>query len=271
MRAVSRNSLLVWLAAVASLGALGYWRDTAHRTLGETDFVTGYILLGAIVFLALYNIRKKLPMVPLGRASNWLTLHVVVGLASLGLYWLHTGTLWPLGFVDRVVAALFFLVSVSGLVGYALQLVIPGRLARRGSEIIYERIPAEIARLREDAERAVLAAVEASGHDTLGRYYVETLAWYFARPRFFLSHVYSGGRARFWLRRRLETVAQHLGPEERPHLDRLAALGWAKTAVDTQYALQTLLKGWTMVHVPLAAAMLVFAAWHVILVHVYAR
>jgi hypothetical protein len=261
----------VWLAALALLGGLAYWRDSAHRTLVDTDFVTGYILLGVIVFLALYNARKKLPMVPLGRASTWLTLHVVVGVSTLGLYWLHTGGLWPLGFADRVLAALFLLVSASGLAGYGLQLVIPGRLTRRGSEIIYERIPAEIARLGEAAEKAVLAAAQASGHDTLGRYYVETLAWYFVRPRFVASHVLGGGRARFWLRRRLETVAQHVGPAERPHLDALAALGWAKTALDTQYALQTLLKGWTMVHVPLAAAMLAFAAWHVILVHVYAR
>lgn len=271
MRAVNRNGLVVWLAAAVLLAGLAYWRDGALRTFTDTDFVTGYALLASIALLALYNTRKKLPMVPLGRASTWLTLHVVGGVSALGLYWLHTGLLWPLGFIDRTLAALFLLVCGSGLVGYALQLAIPGRLTRSGSEIIYERIPAEIARLRENAERAVLEAAEASGHDTLGRYYVETLAWYFARPRFVASHFLASGRARFWLRRRIDTLVQHAGPAERPHLDRLAELAWAKTAIDVQYALQTLLKGWTMIHVPLAASMLVFAAWHVILVHVYAR
>lgn len=271
MRAAQRNSVVVWLAAIVVLVGLAYWRKSAHRTLGDTDFVTGYVLLGAVLVLALYSARKKLPMVPLGRASTWLTLHVVVGLGSMALYWLHTWTLWPLGLTDRILAALFLLVCASGVAGYGLQLLIPGRLTRGGSEIIYERIPAEIARLREAAERAVLTAAEASGHDTLGRYYVQTLAWYFARPRFVANHIFAGGRARFWLRRRLDTVAQLLGPAERPQLDRLAELAWAKTAVDVQYALQTLLKGWTVIHVPLAAAMLAFAAWHVILVHVYAR
>jgi hypothetical protein len=38
-----------------------------------------------------------------------------------------------------------------------------------------------------------------------------------------------------------------------------------------QYALQGLLKRWTIFHVPLAAAMLALAVWHLILVHVFAR
>ncbi len=271
MRAMTRNGLVIWLAAVILIAGFAYWRDSARRTLGDTDFVTGYALLAALLFLTLYNTRKKLPMVPLGRAATWLTLHVIVGVSSLVLYWLHTGSLWPLGFADRVLAALFLLVCASGILGYGLQLAIPRRLTQRGSEIIYERIPAEIARLREASEHEVLAAADASGHDTLGRYYVRTLAWYFARPRFMASHMLGSERPRFWLHGRIETIGQFLSPAEQPHLERLAELARAKTAVDAQYALQTLLKGWTMFHVPLAAAMLAFAAWHVVLVHVYAR
>jgi hypothetical protein len=35
--------------------------------------------------------------------------------------------------------------------------------------------------------------------------------------------------------------------------------------------MQSLLKRWTMVHVPLAVAMLTLAVWHLILVNVFAR
>jgi hypothetical protein len=224
-----------------------------------------------MVFLALYNGRKKLSMLPLGQVSTWLSLHVVVGVATLALFVLHTGVFWPMGWVDRALALLFYLVSLSGLGGYALQLLLPGRLTRSGPEIIYERIPAEIATLRDAAEQAVAAAAEQSGFDTLGRYYVQTLSWYFARPRFWLSHVFGGRHAEYWLQQRLTTIRHHLSDAERPLLDRLAQLGAAKTAVDTQYAMQSVLKGWTLLHVPLAAALLTLAAWHLILVHVYAR
>jgi hypothetical protein len=116
-----------------------------------------------------------------------------------------------------------------------------------------------------------LAAAGESGHDTLGRYYLETLAWYFARPRFAASHALGGRRAEHWLTRRLDAIERYLSATERRHLGRIAELGAIKTQIDRQYALQSLLKRWTLVHVPLAAAMLVFALWHFVVVHVFAR
>lgn len=270
MRATRINLLILWMAA-AALAALGYWQEVARRGLGDPVFVTGYILFAAMIFLALYNGRKKLSMVPLGQVSTWLTLHIVVGFMSVAIFVLHTGDLWPLGLADRALALLFYLVALSGIGGYCLQLWLPGRLTRGGPEIIYERIPAEIAILRSGAEKAAAAAAEQSGFDTLGRYYVQTLSWYFDRPRFWWSHVIGGRHAEFWLRRRLATIRHHLSDAERPALDRLAELGAAKTMVDVQYALQSVLKGWPLLHVPLAAALLTVATWHLILVHVYAR
>lgn len=271
MRAANRNSLLVWGLTAGAVGALLFWRHSVILNLGGTDFITGYILFALMMFLALYNTRKKLSMVPLGRASNWLTLHVIGGLAALFIFAAHIGTVWPLGLTEQILATLFLLVSASGAFGYYLQLWLPGRLARRGPELIYDRIPAELARMRAEAEAAAMAAADVSGYDTLGRYYVETLAWYFARPRFSLNHLLGGRRPEVWLRRRLQTVDRLLSDGERVHLKQLEELGAAKTALDAQHSLQTLLKSWTMVHVPLAIALLVFAIWHLIVVHVYAR
>lgn len=270
MRISTISALIIWTAA-GVLAGLFYWYEMTRRGLSDPVFATGYLLFGSMIFLALYNTRKKFSMVPLGQVSTWLTLHVVLGIATVALFALHSGTFWPLGLADRLLALLFYLVTLSGLGGYALQLWLPGRLTRSGHETIYERIPAEIAALREAAEQAATTAAEQSGFDTLGRYYVQTLSWYFAKPRYWLSHVFGGRHAEFWLRRRLATIRHHLSDAERPALDRLAELGAAKTAIDTQYAMQSVLKGWTLLHVPLAAALLTVAAWHLILVHVYAR
>jgi hypothetical protein len=271
VRAIKSNSWPVWIASLAAFAGLAAWHRSARLALGDTAFVTGYVLFALILFLALYNGRKKLPMIPAGRASAWLTLHVVTGVLAVAVFWLHTQTLWPLGLADQALAALFYVVCASGALGYALQLWIPGRLTQSGRETIYERIPADLAELRAEIGKTLLAAAGESGHDTLGRYYLETLDWYFARPRFAASHVLGGRRAEHWLKRRLDTIERYLSAPEQPHLGTIARLGALKIQIDHQYALQTLLKRWTLVHVPLAAAMLVFAVWHLIVVHVFAR
>ncbi len=271
MRAANRNSLGIWIAALAIVAVIAAWQRAARLSFVDPAFGSGWLLFALILFLGLYNGRKRLAMVPVGRASTWLTLHVVGGVAALALFWLHTGVLWPSGAAKQLLAALFYLVYLSGIVGYLLQLWVPGRLARAGREIIYERVPAEVAEIREAVEKAVLAAAEESGYDTLGRYYLETLAWYFARPRFVWSHAFGGRRGQFWLRSRLGTIGHYLSEPEQRRLAEIAELGAAKTAVDIQYALQSLLKRWPLFHVPLAAAMVMLALWHLVLVHVFAR
>ena len=271
MRAINRKSWHVWAATLAAFVGLAVWHRATRLTLGDTAFVTGYILFALILFLAVYSGRKKLPMIPAGRASAWLTLHVVVGLLAVAVFGLHTQKSWPLGLADQSLAALFYVVCASGAFGYGLQLWIPGRLTQSGRETIYERIPAELAELRAEIDKTLLAAAAESGHDTLGRYYLETLDWYFARPRFAASHVLGGRRAEHWLKRRLGTIERYLSAPEQRHLGQIAELGALKTQIDHQYALQSLLKRWTLVHVPLAAAMLVFAVWHLVVVHVFAR
>lgn len=270
MRAMSRRAAGLWILAAAMVAALGAWRAGARATSVDPYFLTGWILLALVAALALYGVRRRLPMLPLGRASIWLSAHVVLGVAATGTYAIHVGTAWPTGAADRALALLFIVVVASGIVGHALQAILPARLARSGPELIYERIPAEIARLREAAEAALLEAAGAAGHETLAGYYAQTLAWYFERPRFALSHVFGGHGAEAWEKRCLGAVDKLLSPEERPQLATLVELCRRKRAVDAQYALQSLLRAWTFVHAPAATAFVVMAAWHTLIVHVYA-
>jgi hypothetical protein len=273
MRALNRSSLPVWVATSIAAAGLIYWHASPKLAYAGRDFTTGYILLGLMVFLALYNGRKKLSMLPLGKASTWLTLHLAGGIFALVVFRLHVGSLWPIGPMHLALAALFYAVCVSGVIGYGLQLWMSRRLAQAGGEIIFERIPAEIAAIRAQAEKAVLKAAEESGNDTLGRDYLQTLAWYFAQPRFFWSCAMGGfgRRSENWLQRNLHTIGRYLSEAERAHLEDLSRLGAEKRRVDVQYAMQSLLKRWTIFHVPLAAAMLTLAVWHLILVEVFGQ
>ena len=261
---------LLVIAAIAVSGLAYYSRDQ-RLALSDATFLTGWVLLGAIVSLGLFNIRKRLSALPLGRAAYWLALHVVVGLFAIGMFIVHTGGIWPIGMYEQVLAGLFWATALSGVFGWLYQRTIPKRLTRLGYEVIYERVPAEIAALRETAEQAALDGVSSSGQPTLGRFYSETVDWYFQRPRFGWGHLFGSGAALQWVEQRFNTVRRLVGGQEEDALNTIESAARRKLSVDAHYALQRSLKLWVAVHVVLTAAVLSLAVWHLILVHVYAR
>jgi hypothetical protein len=266
---IRRSGLLPWLLALVLFVALMVWARHLHNALGNPAFLTGWCLFALLLALGAFNGRKKLSMLPLGSAAAWLRFHVIGGVFALALFWLHTRALWPDGLYERLLAACFYLVSVSGIVGWWLQRSLPGRLSSTGEEILYERIPAELANLRSQAEAAVLECTKTTGRDTLARHYTETLDWFFRRPRFLRNHVFGGKRARAWQRRQFDAIRQYLDKNETQFLDRLTAIAAYKTDVDFHHAAQRVMKLWLFVHLPLATATVLLASWHVLLVHIY--
>lgn len=258
-----------WLLALALLVAVGLVARQDRLMLRDPALVTGWALLLVCLLLAGYNLRKRLSMLPAGRSSTWLLIHALGGLAAMALFWMHTGLLWPTGHYERLLATLFYLVSITGLAGYLLQRIYPRRLTTTGLEIIFERIPAELAETRERAESLVLRCVEEAGNDTLARLYLESLDWFFRKPRFFLNHAFFGKKSEHWVRQRCAAVRNYLTEVERGYLEQLNELARHKARVDFHYAAQLIMKGWLLIHVPLATGVIALALWHVLLVHVY--
>ena len=232
--------------------------------------LTGYYLFALMIFLGLFNVRKKLSMVPLGKASIWLRVHVAGGILAVAMFWLHIGKLWPNGAYEQVFALTFYLVSITGFVGYLLLRMYPSRLTQTGIEVIYERIPAELAAIREEAEALILACAKETGSDTIARHYLETFRWFFSRPRNFWSHALGSRAGAHWVRNEVTNLRRYLNEAEQGFLDRLANLAITKNRIDSHYAAQTIMKGWLLIHLPLSVAVLALAVWHFILVHVYA-
>ena len=106
-----RLAYIVLTAALFVVVALQVQNDS--RTLTDPTPLTGYYLFGLMIFLALFNTRKKLSMLPIGKVSFWLRLHVSGGLLTLGLFWLHIGKLWPNGGYEQVLAFSFYAVNVT--------------------------------------------------------------------------------------------------------------------------------------------------------------
>ncbi len=242
---------LVWL-----------WVRGLESRLTPSSFATGYIMLAAVVFLAIYNVRKKLPFLPLGSSAAWLQWHLYIGLGSMGVFALHAGLAWPTGVLETALAIFYLCTVTSGLVGLYWTRTIPVQLARVGDEVLYERIPTLHRQVRRQASEVVLKSVAASGATTLADFYVARLYDFFHRTRgvsYFL-------RPTTALRRMLMEEMQHsrrfFSEHELTACERLFALVRRKDDLDFHRARQGLLKTWLFVHIGLTYALVVLAVLH---------
>ena len=266
----SRDMILFVLLAASAIFGLLLLTDAYEKNLERTDTLTGYILFGLFIFLGALNSRKKMSMIPLGRASLWLSAHVVFGITAIGLFWLHIGTIWPVGLYEQVLTAIFYLVAISGVIGFLLYRIGARQLTQSGVEVIYERIPRELYDIREQSEKIVLECTEETGSDTLAKHYEDTLSWFFRKPRFYWQNIFGLQSAAHWMRFHAATVVRYLDEKEMAHFDELMTLISVKRKIDHHYAAQDLMKKWLLIHLPLSIALLVLASWHWFLIEVYA-
>jgi hypothetical protein len=251
------------------LAAAVVWLDQRERlTLQRAEFDTGWILLGAVIFLALFNVRKKLSMIPLGRNSDWLAGHISVGVIVAVIYAVHVRDPWPSGY-EFVMAILFYVVMLSGICGYILQRTLPRAMTNVRNEFIWERIPTELASLRAEAESLVMECAAETGSDVLPRLYREDLEWFFRKPRFVLASTLHAEASSSWARHRFGSIESYLSDGELDYFERLRSMSYVKGDIDRAFAVQGLLKVWLLVHVPATYAFLALVVWHVILIHVY--
>jgi len=261
--------LAIWIIAFLALIFLAQWTNQAELKSGFPSIVTGWFLFSVLVALALFNIRKKLSSLPLANSSSWLDLHLPGGFLAVGIFWLHTGSYWPLGVYEKFLAFLFYMTTLTGILGLVIQKSFPRRLTRSGAEYIFERIPMEIVEIQKKTREILLTCARETRRDTLATQFLEHLDWYFQRPRFFLNHVLGGQQGEAWVRRQCSNMEIALTPQERTYLQKIFALANTKRSIDIHYALQTVLKTWTLFHLPFAVALMTLAFWHILVVYVY--
>ena len=254
-------------ATIAVVAILVLAHAVYSAGLYDGDFLSGWLLLGTVVFLVLLNLRKKLPVLPLGSAAAWLQFHVYAGWLAIALFVLHVGPSIPDGWLEGTLGLMFVLVAGSGVVGLAISRSFAARLARRGEEVIFERIPIFIARLRKEADDLALRSTRETESTTIADFYVERLRPFFEAPRNFTQHLRNSNRARFVILADIDDMERYLNPKEREFSERLRALVRKKHELDYHYALQATLKGWLFVHIPLTYGLLILAAIHTVLVH----
>ncbi len=261
-----RLLLLTWVVAtvIVLLVAMQF------TMLRDASFDTGWLLVAVMLVLMSYNLRKKLPVLPLGSASGWFQTHIYVGLIAALLFFLHVGVVLPSGRFETLLWLVFMGLLLSGFFGLAITRLVPSRLTERGERLIYERIPLFRAELAGEAEILVSRSVEETALGSIAGYYSRRLQGYFARPRNFWLHILGSNQATQRILGDLKSLERYLPPTGREILGEIEALVVAKDNLDFQHAWQKLLKVWLFLHVPLTHGAVVLVVVHVILVHAFA-
>jgi hypothetical protein len=270
MTRLGRRRVVAIVLTAAAAGGIAAFLLVRHGTLRDAAYDSGWLLLCLCAFLALYNLRKKLTYPPLLSSAAWLQLHVYAGLLAAAVFLLHVGLAVPGGVFETLLALLFAGVTLSGIGGLVLSRVAPRRLSARGGEVVFERIPALIRGLRQEAEEMVSGLVEEAHARTLADFYASRLAWFLAGPRHLGAHLLQSGAPRRRLLDELAALGRYCDEAELPHARRLAEIIERKDTLDHHYAVQGAVKTWLFVHVPLTFMMLIFALLHVILVYGFA-
>ncbi len=264
-----RRQVFVGLFSLLAASAAALECRQRFMGLPYFPYLTGWALLAAILILALYNMRKKLPFLPLGRSEHWLQIHIYLGFFTTLLFGIHLNFHPPQGGFDYCLAGLFILVSASGVVGLFFSRILPRRLATRGGEVIFENIPVIRNRLRTEAENIVLGKEAKSS--VLAGFYVAHLAPFFARPKHFWLHLFESRRPLAALLSMLDDQRRFADASDQEKMFRLEQLMCQKDGLDYHRALQLTLKTWLFVHIPLTYGLLIFTVWHIVLVFAFSR
>lgn len=233
-------------------------------TMGHASSVSGWALFLIILGLAAYQLRKRLPFLPLGNVATWLQVHIYAGLLTGCLFLIHIGYRIPDGTLESILAVLYLLVFFSGVGGLILSRTIPTRLASRGEEVLFERIPVFIGKLRDDVEALVFDAISVTDTSAIPELYQRHLQTFFDRPRHALLHLLHSKRPVGLLLDEVQATRRFVNEKELVILDQIAQRVQAKDDLDYQFALQGALKLWLFVHVPLTWSLIVIAVCHLV-------
>jgi hypothetical protein len=148
------------LAALAVAG-IGYAIYSSMSVRGPSGgsavgLIYGIVGYALMLFAGLLGLRKKFPIMRVGRTTTWMRGHLWLGLLSFPLILFHAAFSLGAGALTRALMVLFIIVVVSGLLGAVLQHFIPRLMTERVQlETIYEQIDAVRVQLLEEAEKIV--------------------------------------------------------------------------------------------------------------------
>lgn len=230
---------------------------------------SGWFLFTCIMFLAAYNVRKKLVITQFVPSKLWLKAHLVVAVLVIPLYVLHAGWQIPHGATQRILAALWLLTMISGIIGLILTRTIPRVLTSIGDEVLFEVIPVHRAYLKSAAEDLAVDSLERTGYTSVASYFTDYVRDFFDGNQNTFRHILGQSTAAENLLRHIEAKKRYLNPEEREILTEISGFAIQKDKLDRHYALQLILRIWLFVHIPCTYALITTTLLHIFLVYAF--
>jgi hypothetical protein len=269
LRYFSQRRIFALLLTLAAALALASILSSQRLLLYPTSVITGWLLGGIVAVLVCYNIRKKLPIVPLGKSATWLQIHIYLGVFSIFVFLLHCNARLPRGPFNMMLFSAYAGAALSGIIGLVLTRLLPMRLTLREREVVFERIPFLRRRLQERCEQLILNTTSESDAGTLAGFYTGTLAPFLTGPRNFWRHLFQPTGTRHRVLFELSELDRYLDDAEKKVAAELTEIIAAKDDLDAHYALQATLKTWLFVHIPLSWSLVLLGAMHVVIIHAF--
>jgi hypothetical protein len=259
-------------------------------TIGLTFGIVGFLFM---LFAGLLGARKKVPVWRVGRAQTWMRAHLWLGLLSFPLILFHGGFHFG-GSLTRMLMWLFLFVWASGILGAALQHLLPRfQTAQLPMETIYEQIDRVRGQLAQEAgnlvdetclalegevsyaserQRAMSASAGTQGGLTVASG-LQASRQVSTQLRQFLDdemrpYLERAGAHEMTLgndaqsQKMFQQFRVLLPPELHSNLDDLENICEEKRQLDKQRRLHKILHGWLLVHIPLSYALLLLGAVH---------
>lgn len=256
-------------AAAIAFVAVAWLQADYAAALHRPQFFDGWFLLTGVLFLTLFNLRKKLSVLPLGSARNWTRIHVYTGYFVLGVFLLHTGFSLPQGALDSGLWIVFVTVALSGVVGLALSRIVPLRLGEARERILLERIPGFRQQLAREVAEIAQRSVSEEGSLTISSFYADTIHEFMQGPRNFFAHVCGSHRPLLAITAGLDRLERYVDDKGMETLSQIRERVIAKNDLDFQYANLMLLRLWLFLHIPATYGLIIMAAIHVAVVYAF--
>ncbi len=251
------------------LAFMFYGQRQLDAELADIAILSGWMLVILSFLLSIYNLRKKVSSVPMGRAWYWRKAHSFLGWLAVAVFLGHAGLLPPDGVLNFMLWSLYVLLLLSGILGLWISLALPPRIALGAERLLFERIP----HLREAqyrrAEQVILAASSNGAGQPLLEFHAEHLRPYLVCFHEGFRHCVNNSRYAERLLLDLKNIGRYVDSSSRQYVAELREIIEKKQILDRQYALQYVLKKWAYLHIALNYMSWAFVLIHVLVIYTY--
>jgi len=277
-------ALIVCIVVYVPYGLLSKKPPSGGSAIGLTYGIVGFAMM---IFAGLLSVRKKFPVMRIGRAKAWMRGHIWLGFLSYPIIILHSA--FGLGgTLTTTLMILFTIVFISGIVGAVLQHYLPIKMTREvPMETIYDQIDSVVSQLCQEADDIMvqlvpameaIPAAEVVGSRTLPLYaaareveskdlqpirtlYAEKVQPYLLKPANF-THELADPEIASAIFEQIRKMSPTVIDEFVNDLENICT---EKRQLDRQARLHHWLHTWLFIHLPISWAILVLGAVHAVI------